>query len=121
MEKIRQIARSHSEDMAARDYYAHTSPEGLGATDRGWKAGYNCRKDYGSYYTEGLAENIHALWLKTGTVTVWRTLEGLAQRAVKDWMESKEHVRNILKASFDRTGVGATLGNGKVFFTQNFC
>ena len=41
--EIRLIARSHSDDMARRDYFSHTSPEGLTAADRGDRAGYDSR------------------------------------------------------------------------------
>ena len=52
----------------------------------------------------------------------WFTLEGLAQKAVNGWMNSKGHRENILKASYDRTGIGVAVAeDGKVYFTQNFC
>ena len=41
--EIRWIARSHSDDMATRDYFSHTSPEGLTTTDRVDRAGYDSR------------------------------------------------------------------------------
>ena len=44
--------------MSNRNYFSHDTPEGLDPTDRGNNAGYTCRKDFGSYYTEGLGENI---------------------------------------------------------------
>ena len=128
--KIGLIARSHSEDMAKRGYFAHESPEGLSPTDRGTQAGYNCRKDYGTYYTYGLAENIHQGWLydsfstRNGRVVsyVWFTLEGLARTAVSGWMNSKGHRENILKPSYDKSGIGVAIAqDGKVYFTQNFC
>ena len=130
IEKIRLIARSHSEDMAARDYFAHTSPEGLSPTDRGNEAGYDCRKNYGSYYTYGLAENIHQGWLYDSYRTLngrivsydWFTLEGLARTAVDGWMTSPGHRQNILDDSYDRTGIGVAIAeDGKVYITQNFC
>ena len=116
--------------MAAKDYFSHTSLAGLSPTDRGNKAGYDCRKDYGSYYTYGLAENIHQGWLYDSYRTLngrivsyeWFTLEGLAQTAVTGWMGSKGHRENILKSSYDRAGLGVAIAeDGKVYFTQNFC
>ena len=127
---VRRIARSHSEDMAARNYFAHRSPEGLSPTDRGRGAGYNCRKDYGTYYTYGLAENIHQGWLydsystRNGRIVSydWFTPEGLARTAVSGWMSSKGHRENILKPSYDKAGIGVAIAeDGKVYFTQNFC
>ncbi len=130
IEKIRLIARSHSEDMALRNFFSHDNPEGLDPSDRGQRVGYDCRKDYGSYFTYGLAENIHQGWLFDsfqivgGRITSydWFTLEELARNAVNGWMTSPGHRQNILDASYDRAGMGVGIADdGKVFFTQNFC
>ena len=130
IEKIRLIARSHSEDMASRNFFSHDNPEGLDPSGRGQRAGYDCRKNYGSYYTYGLAENIHQGWLfgsyltsRGRTVpTDWFSLEELARNAVNGWMNSPGHRQNILDLSYDRAGMGVAIGDdGKVFFTQNFC
>ena len=130
VEAIRLIARGHSEDMASRDYFSHDSPEGLDPTDRGRRAGYDCFKDYGSYFTLGLAENIHQGWLFAGYRTVnGRTTpydlysaEEIAQNAVEGWMNSPGHRQIILDSSYDRAGMGiAITDDGKVYFTQNFC
>lgn len=130
IETLRLVARSHSEDMAKRAYFAHTSPEGRGPTDRGKLAGYNCRKDKESNYTFGLGENIHQAWLYNSYKTQngrivsydWFTLEGLAQRVVTGWMNSKRHKKNILKALYDRSGMGVAIAkDGKVYSTQTFC
>ena len=130
VDEIRLIARSHSNDMAARGYFGHKSPEGLDPTDRGQEEGYDCRKNYGSYYTWGLGENIAAVPLFGANRVVngrivshdWFTLEGLAQEAMKVWMGNKKHRENILDASYDRAGTGVAMAkDGKVYFTQNFC
>ncbi len=130
IEKIRVIARSHSEDMASRNFFSHDSPEGLDPSDRGQRAGYDCRKDYGSYFTYGLAENIHQGWLfdsfqSSRGIRVnfdWMSLEELARSAVNGWMNSSGHRQNILDSSYDRAGIGVAIADdGKVFFTQNFC
>ena len=130
VEAIRLIAREHSEDMAARGYFSHESPEGFDPSDRAQQAGYSCRKDYGSYYTIGLAENIHQGWLfagyriVNGVTTPHNPLspEQIAQQAVTGWMNSPGHRNNILDSSYDRAGLGVAIADdGKVFMTQNFC
>ena len=129
VDTIRLIARSHSQDMALNDYFSHVNPEGLDPTDRGRQVGYDCRKDFGSYYTYGLAENIHQGWiygsirtLNGETVHVdWLTPEELAQSAVNGWMSSPGHRQNILDASYDRAGMGAAIADdGKVFLPRIF-
>lgn len=112
---IDQIARSHSEDMAKRNYFEHNTPEGLDPTQRGMAAGYDCRKDYGSHYTYGLAENIH---MHTGT---WYSAEHLADEIMEGWMRSPGHRQNIMEPNYDRIGIGVAIGGGTVYATQNFC
>ena len=128
-EEIVAIARNHSVDMGTENYFSHVNPSGQNATDRGASAGYDCIKDYGSYYTFGLAENIHQGWLYSSTNYVngvafynWSSPVEIAVRAVNGWMESQGHRENILKDSYDRTGIGIGItSEGKVFITQNFC
>ena len=129
IEKIRLIARSHSKDMAERNYFSHDTPEGLSPTERGNSAGFNCRKDYGSYFSFGLAENIFqgGLWsaityINGVPIYNWLTLEEIASEAIEGWMNSKGHRENILDSSYDRTGMGIAISDdGKVYFTQKFC
>lgn len=113
--KIDAIARSHSQDMADRNYFDHDTPEGWDPTDRGNAAGYPCRKDYGNHYTFGLGENI--FW-HSGTRY---DAERLAYETVDGWMNSPGHRQNIMDSSYDRIGVGVAIGGGAVYATQNFC
>ena len=95
-ERLAVIARSHSTDMAAYDYFSHTNLAGQSPSDRGAAAGYDCRKDYGSYYTYGLAENIFQAWLYGSYQTLagavvskdYHELEELASLVVDGWMDS---------------------------------
>jgi uncharacterized protein YkwD len=124
------IARDHSEDMAALNYFAHVDPGGENPTDRGADAGYNCRKDYASYYTYGIAENIFqnnlyssATYYSNGkTVYDWSSQEEIAQTTVGGWMNSTGHRENILTPSFDREGIGVAIApDNKVYITEDFC
>ena len=127
---IDSIARNHSLDMSDRDYFSHISPEGNDPTDRGNESGYTCRKDFGSYYTEGLAENIYHSFTYSSYVTKgttssynWITDEQtIAKELVDGWMDSPGHRENILDAQYDRIGVGVVItANENVYSTQNFC
>lgn len=110
------IARDHSQDMADRNYFDHDTPEGRDPTDRGMAVGYNCRKDYGSYYTYGLAENIYSIsWAGSNP-------ERVARQMVDSWMTSPGHRQNILESDYDVLGVGIALSrSGALYATQNFC
>lgn len=113
------VARSHSNDMAMRDYYSHDTPEGLDPTGRLHAAGLSCRKDYGSYYTYGIAENIAVV------TTEHSNMDRAAAHAVTLWVESPGHLQNLLGTKHDATGVGAAYGEWKgykaLYLTQVFC
>ena len=124
------IAENHSADMAANNYFSHVSPSGQTPTDRGTAAGYTCRKEYGSYYTYGIAENIFQNNLYT-TVTYysngtyvydWNSQEQIAQTTVGGWMNSTGHRKNILTPTYDREGIGVAISSDdKVYITEDFC
>ena len=128
--EIDSIAREHSKDMATRGYFEHDSPEGNSPSDRGHLAGYQCLKDYGSYYTEGLAENIaldytYSSYMTKGIPTSYNWLENervLASQIVNGWMNSPGHRENILGSKYDKIGIGVFIADDEsVFSTQNFC
>ncbi|GAA3942183.1 hypothetical protein GCM10022244_57610 [Streptomyces gulbargensis] len=96
--RLRLAAQRHADDMAARDYYAHDTPEGRDAGDRITAVGYPW---------SAWAENIHR-----GPKT--------PARAMEDWMESPGHRENILNCSFDEIGVGVSLASNGPWWVQNF-
>lgn len=81
---LNRAADGHSEDMAARDYFSHTDPEGRGPGFRIDAVGYPHR---------GWAENIAAG-------------HGSPQAVVDGWMNSSGHRTNILNCAYDQLGVG---------------
>ena len=96
---LTRAAQDHSEDMAARSYFSHSSPDGRTFAQRiraaGWTGG-------------ALAENIAAG--QTGAVAVMR-----------DWMASAGHRANILNCAYRNIGVGyATGGTYGTYWTQAF-
>jgi len=115
------IARSHSEDMALRSYFDHTSPEGQGLADR--------YRDAGFPMSRGGAENIFTcslastMWYTNGrlTSTDYYSQDELAVLAVEGWMNSPGHRKNILTPAWQMAGVGSALtADLKLYFTQNF-
>ena len=124
------IARNHSQDMSERDYFSHDTPDGLDPTDRAKRLGYNCQKNYGSYYTYGLAENIFQSYTYSSYMTegvkssyTWMTdEEAVAKEIVDGWMDSPGHRANILEKKYDKIGVGVVINSDEeVYSTQNFC
>ena len=129
--KLASVARGHSRDMAQLDYFAHENRRGKSPTDRATQAEYQCRKDYGIYYTEGIAENIFQTSLYSSyTVFLggrvvsrdYMTVAEIAGQVVDGWMESPGHRANILETSYDQEGIGVAVSSDeKVYVTQNFC
>ncbi|MEU6624288.1 CAP domain-containing protein [Streptomyces litmocidini] len=95
---LRDAAQGHADDMAARGYYEHHSPEGRDAGDRMSGAGYEW---------SAWGENIHR-----GPKT--------PARAMEDWMDSPGHRANILNCSFKDIGVGVTLAANGPWWVQDF-
>ncbi len=97
-------AQRHAEDMLARSYFAHRSPDGTSVRERAPAAGYDW-----SAIGENLAEG-------------QRTLD----QAVDGWMASPGHRENILDHRFTESGVGLALGrdprNGeyRILWVQTF-
>ena len=120
------IARGHSQDMARNNYFSHVNLQGLAPADRGNQQGYPCRKDYGSYYTFGIAENIfkthHETTINGISKNDFESLEPIAQKTVDSWMNSPGHRENILKSTYDREGIGVGVGSDyTVYVTEDFC
>lgn len=126
--ELAEIARNHSYDMATQDYFNHYNPIGEGPTERAKAAGYNCYKNFGSYYTDGIAENIFQNWLYSSTTYYggiathdWNTQEKLASSTVNGWMGSSGHRQNILNPNYSKEGIGIAISNDdKVLITQDF-
>jgi formylglycine-generating enzyme required for sulfatase activity len=96
---LTQAAQAHSEDMAARNYFSHYSPEGETPGDRIRKTGY--------VYVRA-AENIAAG-------------QSSPQAVVPALMNSPEHRANILNCALREIGVGyATNQNAYPYWTQVF-
>jgi uncharacterized protein YkwD len=92
---LRCAARVHSADMAARQYFDHTNPEGENPGDRLSQAGYAA-----STWGENIAFGY-----------------GSPEAVVDGWMQSDGHCANIMRPGFTEIGVGYATGN---MWTQVF-
>jgi uncharacterized protein YkwD len=93
--RLSEVAQQHAEDMLARSYYDHESPEGLQPRDRVLRAGYPARM---------VAENI-----ARGPTSVEEVLSA--------WMQSRGHRGNLLHSAFTELGVGCAVGRNAVGYT----
>ncbi|WP_157407741.1 CAP domain-containing protein [Actinomadura atramentaria] len=96
--RLRRAAQAFSADMAARNFFDHTSPDGSTPGDRITAAGYRW-----STYGENIAAG---------------------QRTPADvmnaWMNSPGHRANILNCAFTGLGVGLATAGGTPRWTQDF-
>jgi len=129
-DELSNVARTHSKDMASRDYFSHHSPEGADPTDRAKSQGYKCEKIIGNLIYSGVAENIlqnnlyDTVWFTGGIPTSydWNSQDEIAQSTVDGWISSTGHRKNLLTDTFDREGIGVEIAtDDKVYITQNFC
>ena len=92
------VARSHSRDMATRNFFSHRSPTTGQSGDRLFKAKIG---------TKGSAENI----AKNSTI----------ERSHEALMKSPGHKANILHHDYTHIGIGLAKGpQGQLYVTQNF-
>jgi hypothetical protein len=99
---LQQAAQDKANDMAANNYFAHTSPAGITPWDWFEKVGYSF-----SYAGENLAVNFSN-----------------SQDVTNAWMNSPEHRANILNAAFTQIGIATAQGtyNGQpaIYVVEEF-
>ncbi|MHC6625012.1 sigma-70 family RNA polymerase sigma factor [Streptomyces globosus] len=96
--QLRKAAQRHSEDMASRNFFSHTAPDGSDPGERTTAAGYRW-----ATYGENIARG-----------------QSTAESVMNSWMNSDGHRANILNCSFKDIGVGLHQGPGGPWWTQNF-
>ncbi len=97
--RLAAAARAHSTDMATRDYFSHTTPEGITFDQRITNAGY---------LWSNAAENI--AYGQRGPAAVMAA-----------WMGSDGHRANILNCRLQQIGVGLAYdARGRPYWTQDF-
>ncbi|SOD91246.1 sigma-70 family RNA polymerase sigma factor [Streptomyces sp. Ag109_G2-15] len=96
--QLEKAAQGHSDDMAARNFFDHTNPDGADPGQRITAAGYRW-----STYGENIAQG-----------------QQTPQAVMDSWMNSPGHRANILNCSFKDIGVGVHKGSGGPWWTQDF-
>ncbi|WP_204357843.1 CAP domain-containing protein, partial [Streptomyces sp. ICC1] len=96
--QLRAAAQGHSDDMARRNFFSHSNPDGADPGKRTTAAGYRW-----STYGENIAKG-----------------QQTPAQVMDSWMKSQGHRENILNCSFKDIGVGIHQGPGGPWWTQNF-
>ncbi|MFI9743522.1 CAP domain-containing protein [Streptomyces sp. NPDC052494] len=94
---LNSAAQGHSDDMAARDFFDHTNPDGAGPGERVTAAGYPW-----STYGENIAMG-----------------QSTPESVMDSWMNSPGHRANILNCDFKEIGIGIHSSGGP-YWTQVF-
>lgn len=91
------LAADFSEDMAERDFFSHTTPDGLSPWDRAENSGIS------NLGGENIARG-----------------QANARSVMDSWMNSPGHKANILNCDYRTLGVGAHFDEGGPWWTQDF-
>jgi uncharacterized protein YkwD len=107
--ELQGVARQRSVDMAAKNYMAHTAPNG--------ETSASIIMDEDAKFQGLLGENIAAQhYLKAYGMDV----DVFAHRFVETWLKSQSHRDNLSYGLYNRTGVGAAVNGDTVYVTQLF-
>lgn len=98
--RMNAIARARATDMATKNYFSHTQPDGRKVFD--------------------LIEEANITWYGAGEIIAWNnwpTLDSSAAAANEGWLGSSSHRAVILSSGYNYVGVGmANADNGKVYW-----
>jgi uncharacterized protein YkwD len=100
-EKLAKVARAYSHQMAEKNFFSHTGPDGRKVAQRVHSAGI-------SYWVVG--ENLFKCTNAPDPVSL----------GIKGWMDSPGHRENILRPEYTQTGVGIWRTGNTYYFTQLF-
>ena len=99
--RLMSIARARSVDMATKDYFSHTQPDGRNVFD--------------------ILSAQKITWYNAGEIIAWNnypTLETSVPAANSQWLNSPGHKAIVVSTTYNYVGVGLALGsNGKKIWT----
>ncbi|QQR92149.1 MAG: CAP domain-containing protein [Candidatus Iainarchaeum archaeon] len=124
--RLASIAEAHSNDMLARHYFDHVSPEGNTFISRYERAGYTCELIVGNETIRGgenLAESVtYNSTYANGLISDYKSVEEIVNQTIGIWMNSTSHRSNILHPYWRGEGIGVAIEpDGKILITENFC
>lgn len=102
-DRVAEVARMHSENMASRKFFSHRGPDGSTVDSRADVVGVSNWRS--------IAENIAFL----------NGYDDPAPQAVQRWLASPAHRKNLLGRAWNRSAIGVAISDdGSVYFTQVF-
>ena len=103
------IARKRAADMASKNYFAHTAPNG--DTSASLLMAEDAR------FQGLLGENMAA---QHYSPAIGIDVDSFARRFIATWLASASHKENLAFPDYNRTGVGAAVNGDTVYVTQLF-
>lgn len=100
-ERLAEVARKYSREMAEKNFFSHTGVDGSTLASRVEASGI-------------------IYWLVGENLFKGTNLNEPVRIAVKGWLESPGHRANIIRPSFTETGVGVWRVNNTYYITQLF-
>lgn len=100
-DRLAEVARRYSQQMAEKDFFSHTGADGSNVADR---------VVAGQISFQIVGENLYM-----GT-----NIRKPAENAVEGWMNSPGHRENILRPVYAETGIGVWKKNNTYYITQLF-
>lgn len=105
--ELTNVARAYSNDMLARRFFDHTTPDGLSFDER--------------------IVNRYPHWIRAVGENIWSAIDyyapdsqKMAQEIMDDWMSSPGHRENMLDPDFTHLGVGVSARHHTIRATQEF-
>jgi len=119
------IALEHSRDMAKRNFFDHTNPDGEDPTDRAERHHYaqsRTLSDGSSFY--GIGENIVKIPVDKNVYGFGEIMNDdpheIARVAVESFMDSPPHKEALLLPAHEKIGIGVAFDGEYYYATQNF-
>jgi len=133
-DSLRVLARTHSRDMVARDFFAHANPSGEDINDRGRRLGLVCRRNLADgTRAVGFSENLYegSLYRRVQKryrgdrllerIYDWKSPDALASAVVRGWMASPGHRKNLLSDVSRVESIGVVIEDRRFVVTQVLC
>ena len=98
------LARAHSADMLANNYFSHSNASGCSSSCRITAAGYQWSMS---------GENIY--FMSGYSITPDKAVD----MTVQSWMDSPAHRENVLNPSFMQEGIGIALRGSTLYVTED--
>ena len=101
-EKVAELARLHSQNMADNNFFSHKGVDGL--------------------TVDGRAQQLNVSWQAIGeNIAFMQNYPNPAQIAVQKWLQSASHRSNMMDKGWSDSAIGVAMTeDGKCYFTQVF-